>query len=227
MKAIVYSATGDPDVLRLTERPVPEPGPGEARVRVKVSGVNPTDWKARRSRRPAFPEVVPNQDGSGVIDAVGPGVADGRVGERMWLWEAARQRADGTAQEAVTFPARQAVPLPDRAGGARRRRCGCGGQRGDPARALGRRDRARKGQQSAEGGAGQGRRRPCGDQLPYRRCARRDPADRCVRRGHHGRDRTQRQRRAERGHDGGRRHGRGVRHRRPRRPGAAGVAAHA
>ena len=119
MKAIVYSRTGDPDVLRLTERPTPEPGPGEVRVHVRVSGVNPTDWKARRGAGPgrpaAFPEVVPNQDGAGTIDAVGPGVDQGRVGQRVWLREAAWQRADGTAQEHVVLPERQAVPLSDNA----------------------------------------------------------------------------------------------------------------
>ena len=115
MKAIVYSQTGDPDVLRLAERSLPEPGPREVRVQVRVSGVNPTDWKARRAPRPAFPEVVPNQDGAGVIEAVGPGVSPERVGERVWLWEAAWQRADGTAQEYVVLPDRQAVALPDHA----------------------------------------------------------------------------------------------------------------
>jgi NADPH2:quinone reductase len=82
-----------------------------------VSGVNPTDWKAR-SRGPsgAAPEagdVVPNQDGAGVIDVVGEGVPEARVGERVWVWEAAWQRADGTAQELLTLPSRQAVRLPD------------------------------------------------------------------------------------------------------------------
>jgi NADPH2:quinone reductase len=105
-------------VLRLVERPVPSPAQGEARVRVHVSGVNPTDWKARRggSRgqgRLPFPEVVPNQDGAGVIDAVGAGVAEERVGEPVWLWEAAWQRASGTAQEFLVIPERQAVRLPE------------------------------------------------------------------------------------------------------------------
>jgi NADPH:quinone reductase len=115
MRAILYSQAGDSDVLRLVERPVPEPGPGEVRVRVRVSAVNPTDWKARRRGRgggETFPEVVPNQDGAGVVDAVGPGVDEARVGERVWVWEAAWQRADGTAQEAVVLPERQAVRLP-------------------------------------------------------------------------------------------------------------------
>lgn len=116
MRAIVYSEAGGPDVLRLVDRPEPTPGPGEVRVRMHVSGVNPTDWKAR-ARGPAWAgadvvEVVPNQDGAGVIDAVGPGVPEERLGERVWIWEAAWQRAEGTAQELVTLPSRQAVPLP-------------------------------------------------------------------------------------------------------------------
>ncbi|HEX2344945.1 MAG TPA: alcohol dehydrogenase catalytic domain-containing protein [Gaiellaceae bacterium] len=79
------------------------------RVKMQVSGVNPTDWKARRGGRagaePPFPELVPNQDGAGTIDAVGDGVAESRVGERVWLWEAAWQRAHGTAQEFVVIRA--------------------------------------------------------------------------------------------------------------------------
>jgi NADPH2:quinone reductase len=113
MRAVVYSQTGAPDVLRLVERPVPEPGPGEVRVQVQVSGVNPTDSKARGRGELKFPEVVPNQDGAGTIDAVGDGVDASRVGDRVWLWEAAWRRADGTAQEYVVLPQRQAVPLPD------------------------------------------------------------------------------------------------------------------
>jgi NADPH2:quinone reductase len=117
VKTVVYSETGGPEVLRLVERPVPEPGPGEVRVAVTVSGVNPTDWKARRGRAAGdklpFPEVVPNQDGAGTIDAVGEGVDGSRVGKRVWLWEAAWQRPNGTAQEYVVLPERQAVGLPE------------------------------------------------------------------------------------------------------------------
>ncbi|MDQ3944016.1 MAG: NADPH:quinone reductase [Actinomycetota bacterium] len=117
MKAVIYTQTGDPDVLEVVDRPVPEPGPGEVRVRVQVSGVNPSDWKSRRGASAAqalpFPEMVPNQDGAGTVDAVGEGVTSLQVGQRVWLWEAAWRRADGTAQEYVVLPARQAVPLPD------------------------------------------------------------------------------------------------------------------
>ena len=113
MRAIVYSEAGGPEVLRLVERPERAPGPGEVLVRVHVSGVNPTDWKARsRGPRPGMDEVVPNQDGAGVVEAVGAGVPESRIGQRVWIWEAAWQRPDGTAQELVVLPSRQAAQLP-------------------------------------------------------------------------------------------------------------------
>jgi NADPH2:quinone reductase len=116
MRAIVYSEAGGPEVLRLVDRPEPAPGPGEVLVRIAASGVNPTDWKARRAGGlgggGVGPGVVPNQDGAGTIEAVGPGVDPGRVGERVWVWDAAWQRLDGTAQELIAIPSRQAVPLP-------------------------------------------------------------------------------------------------------------------
>jgi NADPH2:quinone reductase len=115
MKAIVYTETGGPEVLKLVERPDPEPTADEVVVRVAVSGVNPTDWKARSGDGPgrplAFPEIVPNMDGAGTIVAVGADVDPSRVGERVWLWEAARHRANGSAQALVALPASQAVPL--------------------------------------------------------------------------------------------------------------------
>jgi len=113
----MYTETGTVDVLNLVERADPATGRDEVLVRVAVSGVNPTDWKSRRGNGPgqrlAFPEVVPNQDGAGTVVAVGTDVDPGRVGERVWLWEAAWQRADGTAQELVALPASHAVPLPE------------------------------------------------------------------------------------------------------------------
>jgi NADPH2:quinone reductase len=117
VKAIVYTQTGPPDVLTLVDRSEPSPARNEVLVRVAVSGVNPTDWKSRvgngPGEAPAFPEVVPNQDGAGTVVAVGSRVDPARVGERVWLWEAAWQRADGTAQEFVALPATHAIALPE------------------------------------------------------------------------------------------------------------------
>ena len=116
MKAAIYRQTGGPEVLELVERPEPVAGAGEVLVRIAISGVNPTDWKTRRGSAPGqtlpFPEQVPDQDGAGTIEAVGPGVDAARVGERVWVWEAAWQRANGTAQEFLAIPSSQAVALP-------------------------------------------------------------------------------------------------------------------
>ncbi|MCW2769083.1 MAG: NADPH:quinone reductase [Aeromicrobium sp.] len=116
MRAVVYSRAGDPSVLSTVEREPGEPGAGEVRVRIVVSGVNPTDWKSRSGATGqglAFPEIVPNQDGAGVVDAVGDGVADLAVGDRVWLFLAQHQRPTGTAQELTVVPASRVVRLPD------------------------------------------------------------------------------------------------------------------
>ena len=116
MKKAIYRRTGPArEVLEIVERPQPVAGPGEVRVRVAWSGVNPSDTKSRagtRSPHLPFPEVTPHSDGAGIVDAVGDGVDASRVGERVWLWNAAWGRPDGTAAEFVVLPQHQAVPLP-------------------------------------------------------------------------------------------------------------------
>ncbi|ARC56704.1 2-haloacrylate reductase [Frondihabitans sp. 762G35] len=112
MRSIVYTHTGSPDVLELVEREVTEPAAGEMRVRIVVSGVNPTDWKSRSGGDLAFPEVTPNQDGSGVVDAVGDGVTGFEVGDRVWTFISAYQRPTGTAQEFTNVLAEHVVKLP-------------------------------------------------------------------------------------------------------------------
>lgn len=111
MKAVVYERTGDVSVLQVVDRPVPEPGAGEVLVRMAVSGVNPTDWKARGSAAPRAGWQIPGQDGAGVIEAVGTGVDQALTGERVWVWESAWQRPWGTASEYTLVPVRQVVLL--------------------------------------------------------------------------------------------------------------------
>jgi NADPH2:quinone reductase len=118
MRAIVYTATGDPDVLTLVDQPAREPGPGEVRVRLYRAGVNPTDWKSRRGGGPGAPvdpPQTPGQDGAGVVDAVGSGVEAALLGLRVWVWEAAYQRPEGTAREYACVPAGHVVTMPDSA----------------------------------------------------------------------------------------------------------------
>ncbi|UMP00054.1 NADPH:quinone reductase [Amycolatopsis sp. EV170708-02-1] len=117
MKAVVYTETGGPDVLRLVDREKPAVRAGQVRVRVVVSAVNPTDWRSRsgQSSGMKFTEQVPHQDGAGVVDAVGDGVSGFVPGQRVWLWDVAFGRPSGTAQEFVSVPARHVRPLPDTA----------------------------------------------------------------------------------------------------------------
>jgi NADPH:quinone reductase len=115
MRAVVYSRPGDPSVLEVVERPVPVPEPGEVRIRVAVSGVNPTDWKTRSGATGGgvAEPTVPNHDGAGVIDAVGPGVGGFGPGDRVWVTLAGDGRpAGGTAQELTVVPAERVFPLP-------------------------------------------------------------------------------------------------------------------
>jgi NADPH:quinone reductase len=116
MKAALYRRTGPAaEVLKVEEIERPQPGPGEVLVRVRASGVNPTDYKIRAGMtpRPIDGFQIPDVDGAGIIEAVGPGVDPGRVGERVWLWFASVGSRWGTAAEWTVVPERQAMPLPD------------------------------------------------------------------------------------------------------------------
>ena len=117
MRAVYYDRQGPArEVLQIGELPDPEPGPGEVRVRVRFSGVNPGDTKKRAgyfgSAMP-YARVVPHSDGSGVIDAVGVGVAKDRLGQRVWVYNAQSYRPYGTAAQFTVVPETTAVELPE------------------------------------------------------------------------------------------------------------------
>jgi NADPH2:quinone reductase len=115
MRAAFYDRNGSArDVLTLGEIETPRPGPGEVRVKLRTSGVNPSDVKGRegRTRKIAFPRVIPHSDGAGDIDAVGDGVPASRIGERVWTWNGQWKRAFGTCAEYIVLPAALAVKLP-------------------------------------------------------------------------------------------------------------------
>lgn len=117
MRAVVYRETGSAsDVLEVVDRPVPTPGPGEARVRLVRAGVNPTDWKFRANGMNGdWDEVVPGQDGAGVVEEVGPDVTGLAVGDRVWTVLAQYQRPGGTAAEQTVQPVTRLVRLPSAA----------------------------------------------------------------------------------------------------------------
>ncbi|MGK5739988.1 NADP-dependent oxidoreductase [Micromonospora sp. URMC 103] len=90
MKAITLNEFGGPEVLRVTEVPLPEPGPGQIRVRVRAAGVNPIDGKIRSGAmraalRTPLPAVL-GVDVAGIVDALGDGVTGVAVGDRVVGW---------------------------------------------------------------------------------------------------------------------------------------------
>ncbi|GAA2694108.1 MULTISPECIES: NADPH:quinone reductase [Actinoplanes] len=117
MRSAVFHEPGPAsDVLEFAERGLPLAGAGEVRVRIVLSAVNPTDTGTRAGRGVpdgVGPPRVPNQDGAGVVDALGEGVTDFEAGDRVWVWDAGYGRADGTAQEYVVLPRRQVVRMYD------------------------------------------------------------------------------------------------------------------
>lgn len=117
MQAVIYRRLGAAaEVLEQVELDTPVPAEGEVRVRLRASGVNPSDVKNRAGKvfsDMPFPVIVPHSDGAGVIDAVGKGVPESRVGERVWIWNGQFRRQFGTCAEYIALPSQQAVPLPD------------------------------------------------------------------------------------------------------------------
>ncbi|UCE31026.1 MAG: NADPH:quinone reductase [Burkholderiales bacterium] len=115
MRAAWYQRGGPAhQVLQLGQMKVPAPKAGEVRVRIAWSAVNPYDVKKRANGRelPTFSRIVPHCDGSGIIEAVGTGVPNERVGERVWLLGAQAHQAQGTPAQHCVLPEWKAVPLP-------------------------------------------------------------------------------------------------------------------
>lgn len=117
MQAVWYEKQGAAtDVIQSGELPIPEPKSGQVRIKVHASGVNPSDTKSRSGWggiTMKFPRVIPHNDGAGVIESVGEGVASDRLGDRVWIYEAQRGRPSGTAAEFVVVPNDHAISLPD------------------------------------------------------------------------------------------------------------------
>ena len=116
MRAAWYEQQGAAaEVLVVGDVPDPEPDAGEVRVRLFYSGISPGDTKKRAGWRGStmpYPRVIPHSDGSGTIDAVGPGVDPHRHNRRVWVYGAQSYRPFGTAAEYTVVPDSQAVDLP-------------------------------------------------------------------------------------------------------------------
>ena len=119
MRAAWFESFGSAaDVLQTGELETPVAGPGEVLVRLHTSGVNPSDVKKRAGSFPNLLEggfVIPNSDGAGTVEAVGNGVDERRVGERVWVYQAQYGRRFGTAAQYVAIDENCAPRLADNA----------------------------------------------------------------------------------------------------------------
>jgi len=87
MKAILVKEFGDPEVMQLTEKTIPDPGPSQIVVKVEAIGVNPVDTYIRSGLYPLLPELpyTPGLDAAGIVSAVGEGVSHWKAGDRVYV----------------------------------------------------------------------------------------------------------------------------------------------
>jgi NADPH2:quinone reductase len=119
MKAVRIHENGGPEVLRWEEIELPEPGAGEVRVRHTAIGVNFSDVNVRRggfylARPLQFPVILGNE-AAGVVERLGPGVAEFKPGERVVYagMHGGFYEDTGAYAEARNVPAERLIRLPD------------------------------------------------------------------------------------------------------------------
>jgi NADPH2:quinone reductase len=108
MRAIVVSRHGGPEVLEAVEREDPVPGPGEVLIDIAASGVNFIDVYFRTGAYPQEPPYVAGGEGAGTVAALGEGVTEFAVGDRVaWC------NVQGSYAGRAAIPAERVVPVPD------------------------------------------------------------------------------------------------------------------
>ena len=137
MKAVLFRRHGGPEVLEVGDVPTPEPGPEDVRVRLEAAALNRADLWVREGwpgLKLPLPHI-PGADGAGAVDAVGVGVRDFKVGDRVVIdgslscgrcpacvagqdnlcreWHLLGETVPGTYAEAVVVPERHVLHLPD------------------------------------------------------------------------------------------------------------------
>jgi NADPH2:quinone reductase len=108
VRAIRVHETGGAEALRLETIPDPVPGPGQVLVRLEAIGVNFIEIYQRRGLYKVPMPFVPGEEGAGTVVAIGPGVEDVQVGERV-----ASVNFRGSYAELSIADANKVVPIPD------------------------------------------------------------------------------------------------------------------
>jgi NADPH2:quinone reductase len=107
MKAIRMYAHGGPEVLKYEDAPDPSPKPGEAVVRIDAAGLNYTDVYSRTGQYKGALPTIPGVEAAGTVIAVGPGVSEVKVGDKV-----AYTGVPGAYAQQAAVPAARLVTLP-------------------------------------------------------------------------------------------------------------------
>ena len=107
-RVVAIHEYGGPDVLRIEDWPVGEPGPGQVRLCQTAIGLNFVDTYQRSGLYPLSLPFVGGNEAAGVVTAVGEGVTDIKVGDRVCY-----QGTPGAYAEERIAPAEKLVPIPD------------------------------------------------------------------------------------------------------------------
>ena len=110
MRAVLLRKPGPPGALTIETLPDPTPGPGEVLIAVRAAGVNFADVLARQGLYPEAPKrpFVPGFESAGEVAALGPGVSEFRVGQRVLAYH-----LSGGYAERVAVSADRVFALPD------------------------------------------------------------------------------------------------------------------
>lgn len=114
-RVVVFDEFGGPEVMRVVEEPVVEPAAGEVRVRIEAFAVNPLDLMMRAGTSPApvpLPHARLGVEGTGVIDALGPGVAGFAIGDPVILAAVPDAAVRGSYAEYTTVAADRVIARP-------------------------------------------------------------------------------------------------------------------
>jgi NADPH:quinone reductase len=112
MKAIRVHQQGGPEALTYEDVPMPEPGEGQARIKIEAIGVNFVDIYHRKGMYPLPTPFTPGSEAAGIVDVVGSGVHEVKVGDRV-----AQAMERGSYAEYAVLPAWKLVKIPDSVSG--------------------------------------------------------------------------------------------------------------
>jgi NADPH:quinone reductase-like Zn-dependent oxidoreductase len=119
-QAVVQHGAGGPEVLKLESVPVLSPEKGEVLIRVYAAAINPVDWKRRKGGGDyamdprGLPVMIPGGDVAGVVEKVGGGVTQLKVGQAVFaVLSREPQRLNGGYSQYAIAPAGNVMPKPE------------------------------------------------------------------------------------------------------------------